>query len=146
MYRLLTVLLLSGSALFSATSFAEQRVDQGPWRVHYAALASRDLAPAVARQFGVSRSSKRGLLVLNAQRVDGDQTVPVAASGSGSVRSLIGHQQKLNLRPAQEGPVHYLLAEFDYVDQEHLNFELQVQPAGAPAPLTVRFKQQFYAD
>ena len=133
-------------ALLSTQAQAEQWVDQGPWRVHYAAMASRDLAPAVARQFGVTRSAKRGLLVLNAQRVSGQETTPVPATGNGAVRSLIGHQQALTLRPAQEGPVHYLLAEFDYVDQEHLNFDLRVQPDGAPAPLTIRFKQQFYAD
>ena len=132
--------------LLSTQAQAEQWVDQGPWRVHYAAMASRDLTPAVARQFGVTRSAKRGLLVLNAQRVNGKQITPVAASGNGTVRSLIGHQQALNLRPAQEGPVHYLLAEFEYVDQEHLNFNLQIQPEGAPAPLTIRFKQQFYAE
>lgn len=133
-------------SLLSPPSQAEQWVDQGPWRVHYAAMASRDLTPAVARQFGVTRSAKRGLLVLNAQRVSGVETTPVAATGNGTVRSLIGHQQALALRPAQEGPVHYLLAEFEYVDQEHLNFDLQIQPQGAPAPLTIRFKQQFYAD
>lgn len=145
MKHAITALALLGF-LLSSPAAAEQWVDQGPWRVHYAAMASRDLTPAVARQFGVTRSAKRGLLVLNAQRVSGQKTSPVEASGQGTVRSLIGHQQPLALRAAQEGPVHYLLAEFDYVDQEHLNFDLQVQPDGAPAPLTIRFKQQFYAD
>lgn len=145
MKYLITILALVGASL-STRAHAEQWVDQGPWRVHYAAMASRDLAPAVARKFGVTRSAKRGLLVLNAQRVSGEEISPIAASGSGTVRNLIGHQQSLALRPAQEGPVHYLLAEFDYVDQEHLNFDLRVQPDGAPAPLTIRFKQQFYAD
>ena len=84
-------------ALLSPPSQAEQWVDQGPWRVHYAAMASRDLTPAVARQFGVTRSAKRGLLVLNAQRVSGVETTPVAATGNGTVRSL-GWQQPCQTR------------------------------------------------
>ena len=138
--------LLSVGLMFAAGAGAEQKIDDGAYRVHYAALNTRDLSPDIARAFGVRRSSTRGLLVLNAQFVDGDETLPVPAAGSGHVRNLIGHQQALELRPAQEGPVHYLLAEFEFVDREHLQFDLQVTPQGHSRPVTIRFKQQFYAD
>jgi hypothetical protein len=72
--------------------------------------------------------------------------VPVPASATGTARSLIGHVQELPLRSAREGEVHYVLAEFQVVPQEWLAFELQVSPQGAPRPLPVRFRQQFYPD
>ncbi|MBI2384066.1 MAG: DUF4426 domain-containing protein [Gammaproteobacteria bacterium] len=145
MRRLLSGLLLLG-ALASGGARADQFVQDGEFTVHYAALATVDLAPEVARGFGIARSRHRALLTLNAQRRGGDRTASVPATAKGTARSLLGHVQTLELRPAREGETHYVLAEFEALDQEWLNFEVAVLPEGASRPLTVKFKQQFYTD
>lgn len=133
-------------ALFALSAHAEQFVDAGDYRVHYAALNTTALAPQVARQFGVERTRNEVLLVLNAQqRIDG-RYQPVAATASGTATTLLGHVQKLALRPVREAEVHYIIASFQVLDGEFVTLAVNVLPAGANAPLVVRFKQQFYRD
>jgi hypothetical protein len=125
---------------------AEQFVQDGEYLVHYAALPTITLAPDIARKFGLTRSKRYALLVLNAQRGTLEKNVSITATGEGEARSLIGHVQKLALRQAREGDVHYLLAEVEALNQEFLVFDLRVLPDGATKPLLITFTQQFYSD
>lgn len=140
-HRVLLCLLL-----FCLPAAAEQRVEQDGYIVHYAALRTTDLTPEVARQFDVRRRGKQALLVLNAQRLEGGRAVPVPATATGRVTSLLGHLQKLDLRPVQEGPVHYVLAEFETLNREYLTVDVQLTPAGAARPIQIKFQQQFFND
>lgn len=140
--KLLAALLL---ACCSLTAWAEQFVDAGRYRVHYAAINTTQLAPEVARQFGVDRSAGRILLVLNAQQADDRgryESIPATASGTAS--SLLGHVQTLALRPVREADVHYVIAPFETLDGEFMTVDVQVLPSGANVPVRIRFKQQFY--
>lgn len=139
-------LILLLSLLFGLAAQAEQYVDEGRYRVHYAAINTTALTPEVARQFGVSRTRNEILLVLNAQeQVDG-RYVPVPATASGTATTLLGHVQKLALRPVREADVHYVVAAFQTLDGEYMTIDARVLPEGADAPLRVRFRQQFYRD
>lgn len=141
----LRALLLGAFCLFAAPAAAEQIVRDGEYLVHYAAMPTMAIAPEVARQFGVTRARGSILLLLNAQRLDADgRTLPVPASASGTARSLTGHEQRLALRTVSQGGVHDVIAEARALDGEFLVFDLSVQIQGAPRPLSVRFKQQFF--
>lgn len=143
MRRFVTSALL---LLCSLGAAAEQYVDDGPFRVHYAAVNTTALTPEVARQFGVARTRNEILLVLNAQqRIDG-RYVPVPATASGTATTLLGHVQTLELRAVREAEVHYVVASFQTLDGEFMTIDAQVLPQGANAPLQVRFRQQFYRD
>ncbi|SFF48435.1 protein of unknown function [Fontimonas thermophila] len=123
---------------------AEQYVEAGDFRVHYAVINTTELTPEVARQFGVERTGNRILLVLNAQqRVDG-RFQPVPATASGTATTLLGHVQTLRLRPVREADVHYVIASFETLDGEFMTIDVRVLPAGANAPIPIRFRQQFY--
>ena len=139
-------LLLAGSALLSAPLAAEQKLETAHYVLHYSALSTMDLQPEVARKFGVRRNSRQALLVINPQRKSSDGPQPVAATGSGVARNLIGHRQKLALDPVREGPVHYLLASFEIVDQEMITLELEILPQGASEAIPLKFQQQFYVN
>jgi hypothetical protein len=137
--------LASAALLLSSVASAEQFVDAGRYRVHYSAINSTQLLPDIARQFGVTRSRNEALLVLNAQQRDeAGQYLPVAATAQGQARSLIGHVDKLQLRPIREGEVHYVVASFPVLDGEFLTLDLSVLPQGADAPIAIKFNQQFY--
>jgi hypothetical protein len=133
------------SALWPGLAWAEQAVRAAPYIVHYAAIRTTDLTPVVARQFDVQRSGRQALLVLNVQRDTGAALPePVPATASGHVTSLLGHRQRLALRPHQEAGVHYVLATFETLTAEYLTLDLQVTPEGAEAPIAVKFQQQFF--
>lgn len=139
------------SALFllclSTVSLAEQAVRSGDYIIHYSALRTTALTPEVARQFEVRRSRKQALLVLNAQ-IDrgGPLPEPIPATATGTVTSLLGHRQTLQLEPRQEGQVHYVIASFETIEREFLTLDLQVLPEGATTPIPVKWQQQFFND
>ncbi|MEQ1439691.1 DUF4426 domain-containing protein [Fontimonas sp. SYSU GA230001] len=140
-----SALVLAGGIALSA--HAEQYVDAGRYRVHYATINTTQLTPEVARQFGVERSGGRILLVLNTQQADENgrfQSVPATASGTAS--TLLGHVQTLALRPVREAEVHYVIAPFDTLDGEYMTIDVRVLPSGANAPIRIQFRQQFYRD
>lgn len=146
--RHLLLAALAALATLALPTRAEQKVQDGPWQVHYAAIPSNSLDADVARRFGVSRSRYRSLLVLNAQKDLGEGRLPlsVPASGKGEVSSLIGHRQVLALRAIRDGEVHYLIGEFEALDQQVMRFAVEVTPEGAERPLRVEFHQQFFND
>jgi hypothetical protein len=132
--------------LIGFTAHAEQFVDADPYRVHYAAINTTALTPEVARQFGVSRTRNEILLVLNAQQKLDGRYLPVPATATGTATTLLGHTQKLALRPVREADVHYVVAAFQTLYGEYMTIDAQVLPEGANAPLQVKFRQQFYRD
>lgn len=140
---MLLVVLLS----ISSSAHAEQFVRDGNYIVHYVALPSTSITPEVAQHFGIQRSGGLSLLVLNAQlETAPGKTTSLSATATGTVTSLIGHVQPLSLKPAREGDVHYVIAQFQAVDQEILKFDLQITPNGASKPIPLKFQQQFYRD
>lgn len=138
---------LVAALLWMGTAQAEQFVRDGQYIVHYVALPSTSITPEVARHFEIKRSGSLSLLVLNAQQETAPgKTISLPATATGTVTSLIGHVQPLDLQPAREGEVHYVLAQFEAVDQEILKFDLQITPQGATKPIALKFQQQFYRD
>lgn len=140
------ILLAALMVLVAGAAQAEQYVDLGDYRVHYAALNTTQLAPDVAREFNVPRSDKLILLVLNAQQLVGGRYESVPATASGTATTLLGHVQKLDLKPVREGEVHYVIASFETLEAEYMTIDARVVPSGAKAPVPVKFKQQFYRD
>jgi len=132
--------------LCASAAYAEQYVDSGPYRVHYATINTTELTPEVARQFGVTRTRNQVLLVLNAQQSISGRYLPLPATATGTATTLLGHRQTLSLRPVREGDVHYVIATFQTLDGEFMTIDVQLLPAGADAPIEVRFRQQFYRD
>ncbi|HEY1077078.1 MAG TPA: DUF4426 domain-containing protein [Fontimonas sp.] len=140
------LLLALSLLLASAVCRAEQYVDLGDFRVHYAAINTTQLTPDVARKFNVQRSNRLILLVLNAQRLVGGRYESVPATASGTATTLLGHVQTLELQPIREADVHYVIASFETLEAEYMTVDARVTPAGATAPIGIRFKQQFYQD
>ncbi len=132
--------------LVSAAGRAEQYVDLGDFRVHYAAINTTQLTPEIARKFNVQRSNKLILLVLNAQQLVGGRYESVPATASGTATTLLGHVQSLDLLPIREADVHYVIASFETLEAEYMTVDTRVMPAGSTTPIPIKFKQQFYQD
>lgn len=139
MKTLLAVLftLLSGPAL------AEQVIESGPYKLHYMAMVTYELPPQVAEVYGITRSRKQGIVVLNLQHVDQPQ-VSVASKVSGRIRNLIGQERLDELREVREQDAIYWIATFDFSHLETMRFDFQVDPDGPHPAFPVHFSQQFY--
>ena len=73
MKKFLLLLLLWPSLLW-----AEQVVEQDQHRLHYMAMVTQDLTPDVARIYGITRSRKQGILILNLQHASAPQVSVVS--------------------------------------------------------------------
>ena len=140
--RILTLLL----ALICTSAQAEQLIEQDGYRVHYAAMASRDFSTKVARQYGLNQSARSAVLILTSQKLVNGKPMPAAASATGTARSFSGHVQTLELRAVNENGANDLLTEFEVLNGEVITFDLSILPDGAKQPLVLKFQQTFYPD
>jgi hypothetical protein len=139
--RLLAVLL--GCTLAPAAS--AQQLVSGDLTLHYSVMPSLQLQPAVARQYGLTRSASRALLnVALRRRLDDGSDVAVAAAVDASATNSVGQRQDLRLREVREGEAIYYLAEVRIEHGETLRFEVDARVEGAARPLAVRFSQPFF--
>lgn len=145
---LATLLLILPAALAAqqrAPTADGQFIEQGEYRLHFAALNTLDIPPATARALSVRRSGQRALLVLNAQQRDAEGAFhSVRASASGQVRNLLGQEKRVAFRSVQDQGTWYVLADFPIYEREHIRFDLDIIAEGSDAPIRLRFDQPFY--
>lgn len=137
-YRPLLLLLLSFCL------HAEQKQDFGPYSVHYQALPTTFLTPAIAGQYPIRRSRYEGLVtvtVLDSRH--GNRAIRAVLDGTATNR--VGNQRRLSFREVIEGDAIYYLATLPVSHQEHFVFAITLRPAGGP-PLALRFDHRFYTD
>jgi hypothetical protein len=148
MNRLLLVLALLYSLVFSGFAVAQQSQDFGDYVVHYNALNTNLIPPQVAQAYGITRSSSRALLnVTVLKKVMNTPGTPASASVKASATNLTGQLRDIEIREIKdsEGAIYYI-GEFPVHNLETYRFEISVAVEGEPEPLIVRFKHQFYTE
>lgn len=124
--------------------------DVGDYMVHYNALPTDQLAPAVASAYGVVRSRNRALLnIAITRKRDGTTGIPVEALVNVNAANLSGQTKNVRVRKVtEEGEPQaiYYIAEINVADGETLIFDIKVTPEDRKQTHTVRFKQQFFAN
>lgn len=148
--RLLTVSL---AMLFFALPFSVRAggtEDVGDYLVHYNALSTDHLAPAVASAYNVVRSRNRALLnIAITRKQEGTTGVPVEARVNVDAANLSGQVKNVKMRKIAEagepGAIYYI-AEINVADGEMLIFDVKVTPEGHEKTYTVHFRQQFFAN
>ena len=113
---IICALLLGLHSLASAES--SQVV--GDYVVHFNALSTESLPPAVARAYGITRSKNKGLLNISVLRKGGNFE-GVEADIEVSATNLTGQLREINLRKIQEQNAIYYISEFSVADQETLD-------------------------
>lgn len=129
--------------LLALPAAAEQYVQSGDYTVHYMSMQTSDLPPKVARAYGLRRSSGQALVMVNVQQ-GALSGAPVSAQITGTARNLTGTPKALAFREVREQQAIYSIATVPVANMETLRFALEVLPAGASAPITVRFDNKFY--
>lgn len=135
----LALLVAALTLVASAAAHSEQFEKFGEWQIHYNAIPSTFLAPAIASQYGVTRSGYQGLL--NIAIVHQDTGAATTANVTGQVLNPLGQPQKLAFKEIKENDAIYYLAQFSHTNQEMLRFTIDIEKDGKTHQLT--FNQAF---
>jgi Domain of unknown function (DUF4426) len=124
---------------------AENSQDFGDYVIHYNALATDMLPPAVARDYHITRSQNRGMLNITVlKKVLGSPGQPVHARVEASARNLAGQDRTVSMREIREGNAIYYIGEFGVANEETLKFNVHVRPQGERDFFEVELSQDFY--
>ena len=120
--------------------------DFGEFEVHYNALRTDELAPEVARAYGIERSANRVMLNVSLLRRNADgSTTPVAGRVSATAYNLNGQLKDLQMRRITEGSSVYFIGEVGISGAEILVFDIDASPADQSSKYSVQFKREFFA-
>ena len=137
MKRFLVALL----ALAPAVSFADDHAF-GDVTIHANALSTMQLLPAMAKQYGIARDAKHGLLNVSIEQAGHT----ISASVTAQVGDLTGHVRPLALREtAENGDIDYL-GEFAIDGSGPYVFTVTATIPGKSQPFTAKFTQDLVAD
>lgn len=127
---------------------AEQRVVAGDFEIHYNALATSFLTPAVATHYNIPRSDRRAMLNVTVLRKS--ESFPlgqaVTADVSASTSNLTGLHRDLPMTLIEEDTAKYYVGHLRVANEETLNFKVIVNIDGQQDPVEISFRQKFYAD
>jgi len=146
MFRSMTIcktLFLSALLFASLGVNAEQFKTFSNLEVHYIALPSTFIQPEIAKQYGIKRSKTNGLLNISILDKRKDKAaVPATLKGTG--RNLIGQTHQLTFTEVKEGKAIYYLAEYPYLNEEIVNFDITIKTEKKSNAL--KFQHKFYVE
>lgn len=126
---------------FAADAERVKRFDG--YEVHYNVVRTDFLTPAVAKSYGINRSSTRGLLTVSVLKYDGKGSLAVPSAVSAYSVNLNSQLNTIAMREIREGKAVYYIGEFRVSPPETLKFGIETKPK-ADTPLNVEFSQQFF--
>ncbi len=121
--------------------------DFGDYVVHFNAISTEQLTPEVARQYGIIRSSNRGMLNVSIiKKAQNSTGTSVPGSIFASAVNLTGQLRELELREIREEAAVYYIAEFGVANEETLIFTIDVTPMNEPSRFSVRYMKQYFTN
>lgn len=145
-YILIAYLFMS--TFFCSELFAEQKIQDGDYIVHYSAIPTTALSAKMAASYGFERSSYRALLNITPQKLAADGTTTgVKSHVSGKATNLIGNTKDLEFKEIVEGDVVYYIADFGFSNEEYFRFSIDIQPLDKPnKTIPLKFEKKFLRD
>ncbi|MFK7955917.1 MAG: DUF4426 domain-containing protein [Lysobacterales bacterium] len=142
------VLALALSLLSTSAVWAEQYVGMDDIQVHYSAISTDKLPPAVARAYGITRSQSRAMLNVTVLQTgaSSDLGKPINGEITASATNLTGQRRDIDMRRIEDSGAIYYVGFVRVTDAETLDFVVDVLPAGKDDPVEVAFRQQFFVD
>lgn len=144
LFRPCLVFALSVLAFTASTFAAAQSVSAGDITVHYSAIPTTTLTPAVASQYGITRSASRALVNIAVRKGKPGADTAVPSTVTVWVTNLNGQRQSLTMREIKDGGAVYYLGEARINGNETLDFEIEVRPTGSKTPIRASFRQEFF--
>lgn len=141
--KLLSLCALSLVLAIAFNAAAERVKRFDGYEVHYNVVRTDFLTPAVAKSYGINRSSTRGLLTVSVLKQDGKGSLAVPSAVTAYSVNLNSQLNTIAMREIREGKAVYYIGEFRVSPPETLKFGIQAKPK-ADTPLNVEFNQKFF--
>ncbi|MFT2111822.1 DUF4426 domain-containing protein [Marinomonas sp. 2405UD68-3] len=133
--------------LLSTFSMADQVKSFGEYDLHFNTFESTFLTPAIATQYGFTRSKGLGLLnVAVTKNTTGQLPSPQPAIVTGTVTNLIGQIVKLSFVTIDEGDAIYYIATFTKTNDEILRFSINAKLNADAVPMSADFQRHVYVE
>jgi hypothetical protein len=137
------IAVLSLAAIVALRADAQQSETFGNYEVHYNTLNSNMLSPEIASAYGIQRSGTQA--ILNVTVLNTGTREAVEASIDVTATNLTGQRRDVELQQINDQGAIYYIGQFRIHDEETLNFDVRVRPAGSDGdPYRLTFRQQFY--
>lgn len=134
-----------GAYLIPGGVYAQNSQDFGQFVVHYNAIKTDFIPPAVAKQYQLNQAKDQGMVnIAVLKKVMNMPSLSTPARIEGSVVNLSKQLRQLALKEIKDGSAIYYLAEFKVGDGETLDFVFNVTPEGETEAYTVKFRHTFY--
>lgn len=150
MNKLISVLFLLPALVFAqSANTGEQKQVFGKHEVHYMLLNSSELAPDVARSYGIPRSSKLAFVTLSIlEYQEGDAPPkPIPAIVTAEVKNLLGQARTIELEEIRETGGLYYIGTFRFDDEDLYRFRFEVKVnANQNDPYVVEHQQKLYVE
>lgn len=138
------------SLFFSTVLFAQDNnssKDIGDHTVHYSVFNSSFLPQEAAAGYGFVRAGDRAIINIAVTKKDaGGLSKGLPIELTASLSNLLQQTTELDFIEIDEGDATYYLAQFDFADQEILNFTVHVLLPGERYSDTVTFSKTLYHD
>lgn len=138
----LTLLLIGLGVLSSGQVLAEQKQQLGNWDVHYIAMPSTMIDPAIAKTYQLERTKYQGLVNISVLKTSDQSAQQVSIEGV--AKNLLGQQKEMVFREVVEDKAIYYLAQLSYRNEERFTFTLQIKQGDVSQQL--QFTHTFYVD
>lgn len=143
--RLSRLVALLTLALLALPATAGQE-EFGDYLVNYAAQPGNSIPAELAYKLGISRRSGSGFVLINLKKQQPNGLEPVPAVVVGEAKNLVGHNKHIEFREIREAGAIDYIAQFNFVNQETIVFNVTVLPKGLAVPYSVEFKQKFFIE
>lgn len=121
---------------------AENSKSVGDYIVHYNAISTESLPPSVAKAYGITRSTNRGLLNISVLK-KGSGFEGVAADIKVSATNLSGQLREIDLRKIEEQKAVYYISVFSVANEETLDFSIDITTPDKQTG-NIKMRQQFF--
>ena len=140
-----------GASVPEAQPAGESSTDIGGHTVHFSAISTDQLPPAIASANNIVRSKNRAML--NVSVIDDATGLPTPADVTVKTVNLTGQLKNVTMRRIDEPgqgedafDAIYYIGVTPVANRETLRFEISVRPDGVERPQTVVFSRTFYTD
>jgi hypothetical protein len=139
--------VFAGVLIFAASAAQAESQDFGNYTVHYIAVGTTFLTPAIAQQYNIVRSNRRAFLNIAVIRNNPDgSTTPVPASVMGGKSNLLQQSSDIEFAEIREGDAVYYIGQFDFSNAEIIRFNVNVQPEMQGEIHEIEWSTQLYSD
>ncbi len=144
MKKIVQFIIISFLLSFQSIALAESSKTIGNYIVHFNAISTESLPPAVARAYGITRSKNKGLLNISVLK-KGAGFQGVEADIDVSATNLTGQLREIELRKIVEQKAIYYISVFSVANRETLDFSIKVTTTDNETG-NIKLRQQFFAN